>query len=151
MKKLLASLAIGLLFISCRSEDDKSTKNELTSGAWHPYEWGVISGKDGSKIQWDVNDDCEKKTSILFKNDGTVTEHHFQPKANGTCADEGIKNGTYTYNETTKELIINVSNNTYKYKVYALENNELKLDVIANYDMDGDGIDDPHLKVFRKY
>lgn len=151
MKKVFIMIIASFAILACQNDEEQENgaENSLI-GTWHPYEWGVKSGKDGSKLQWETNDDCEKKTSAQFNNNETIAERQFISKANGTCEDMGIKNGTYTYNESIKELIIKVSNNTYKYKVVQLLNNEMHLQQDIDYDMNGDGIDDHHIEVFRK-
>lgn len=150
MKKLLLFAFASTLLISCRKDEDSENIENSLIGTWHPYEWGVKSGKDGTKIQWESNDDCEKKSTLQLKKDGTLSVRDFISKANGTCEDQGTKNGNYTYNESKKELITKVENEQSKYQVIYSTDNELQLQEDIQYDLNGDGINDPHIIVLRK-
>ena len=149
MKKILLLGIASLTIFSCRSDGDSETSKNSLSGTWHPVEWGIKSGKDDSKIQWDEFDSCEKKTKVQFTSQ-KVIQTNFNSMANGSCIEEAIPDATYSYDNNTKDLVINYASGAEKFKILILTANEMHVQLDVVWDKDGDGINDKYMKVYKK-
>ncbi|MFN3020130.1 lipocalin family protein [Chryseobacterium sp. TY3] len=141
MKKLLF-LAV-LSIISCRDDNDGSSSEVV--GKWYVKESGIISGKDGSKLQWDEFSMCERKTSIEFTNDGRIIQKVFTEKANGDCVEEPVENGSYTYDSNTKVLSGKIGSDNFTREVEKATKSELNF-ILFKYDKDNDGHLDKYMQ-----
>ncbi len=88
MKKLILLLSVfALVFISCNSDDDNDSSQELLIGTWTYFQ----SFEDGVEI---LLDDCEKQETQVFNDDGTFTITEYDD-FNGPCELEGTFSGTW--------------------------------------------------------
>lgn len=90
MKKLLVLLFVGLLTISCSSNDDETFSNDPIIGSWRLT--SII--KDGT----DLATTCDKRQTATFDEEGKVSITNFSLDSNGTCSISETRNGTWSPN-----------------------------------------------------
>lgn len=86
MKKLmyLCLMVAVMPFISCSSDDDNNSEKNTIVGKWN---YVAFESEDP------IND-CQKKSTAEFNDDGTYFYEFFSDDS-GECASEGVKNGTW--------------------------------------------------------
>ncbi|MCW3162834.1 lipocalin-like domain-containing protein [Chryseobacterium oryctis] len=150
MKKQLLLFAFSALALtSCEDDDIKAYELDIMKGDWKVSKIEYISGKDNKTvIQTEIPDDCAAKSVITFRTDYIVKYVAYSGTADN-CQISDTSEGTYTYNEETKDLNLKFSEEgEQKYRVTVLTSKELKLmqvidiDLPIPLDFDGDGISD---------
>lgn len=140
MKKLLLGvLALGFLATSCKKDDDNNSPSAMLVGTWKVSKTVVISGKDGSILSSDIVTGCSAQDNTEFRSDKTFINMSYDNSgANGACALDYTETGSYSYNESTKDLSMTWAGNTSAdvYKVENLTNNQMQV-----YFMDDDNND----------
>jgi len=93
------------LFSSCKKEDENEPTNLLTAKTWTP---GLIdkntSTNPSGRIIYNAVLNCQKDDSYRFSSNGTLTINQGTEKCNNN--ESVAKTVSYTYNQDTKELII---------------------------------------------
>lgn len=95
MKKLIALLAVFMMFTACDSDDDTNGGDDPILGTWYLADWDINGLPDPT--------DCNKESNITFRGDNTA-ESEFYGDVEGYCAsseDSGNwskeSNGEYTF------------------------------------------------------
>ncbi|WP_144283714.1 lipocalin-like domain-containing protein [Chryseobacterium echinoideorum] len=138
MKKLiLAALAAGFVLTGCKKDDDDVAS---IVGAWkiNKYTYKYANGTSDTEIP----DACEAKTTITFKEGGTMISDEYYTNGSGTCTLDN-SSGSYTYNENEQNLYVNLGDGTINFKVITINNSELVL-AGEKDDYDSDGEDDDY-------
>ncbi|NIF04666.1 hypothetical protein F3J23_04355 [Chryseobacterium sp. Tr-659] len=143
MKKLLAAALAAGIFSSCSTDDESLPINNLPDnttnvvGVWKIQTEYLVSGVDkATVIKEYAPDDCKKKSTYEFKNDGKYYLIDYN-SVNSGC--QKVENTfSYTYSSASMELTI--ENNTVK--VLEISSNTLTLLAPNNEDSNGDGIND---------
>ncbi|MFL9832885.1 lipocalin-like domain-containing protein [Chryseobacterium terrae] len=145
MKKiLLLAVVAGFVFNSCKKDDDDD--KSLIVGTWkiEKYFYKYSNGTTETELPTE----CDSKTLVTFKEDGTLINDQFSSGGNGTCVSD-YETGTYSYNESSKVLSINLGNNTDQFKVVTLNNSQLAFQD-DNTDYDGDGLKDVYIAYLKR-
>lgn len=103
MLKLALAFAI-LLFVSCKK--DTVNLDILTSKTWRPtlVDKNTSSNPQGNNLYYALLN-CEKDDIYKFQPDGKLVVNHGSNECND--AETTIETLNYSYNRTTKELMIN--------------------------------------------
>ncbi len=153
MKKFLVGiLAVGALS-SCNTGDDTlpnyddipDYSNSIIVGIWKIQTQYQISGSDKTTvIQENAPDDCKKKSTYEFTNDGKYTAADYN-NVNSNC-EKTESTTSYQYDPATMKLTINNKDNS------VLELSSSKLVYLAPVDQDynGDGVNDYIKYVYYK-
>jgi len=143
MKRILVlAIAAGFVFSSCKKDDDDQN---LIVGTWKVNKFVYKYGSGSSETE--IPDACEAKSTVAFKEDGSVTSNDYYTSS-GNCVSDN-DNGTYSYNESGKTLAINLGDGTVNFRVLNLTGSELALQG-ENDDYDGDGKDDEYIVYFKR-
>lgn len=143
MKKLFLLLAAFSAIVSCSSDDDTPQKAEaaLLIGTWNQYKGDFYTTYD-NKTQTVYPNGCESQNTVEY-NETDVNVVNYESK-DGTCTPAVNKNGKYTYDKETKQLI-----HGKVYIVTKITPTELVTED-HNMDWDGDGKKDVTTRYFRK-
>ncbi|MGU3377153.1 lipocalin family protein [Chryseobacterium sp. M5A1_1a] len=154
MKKILAGILVLGTLSSCSLGDDTPTGNNNNNnniyntnivGIWKiQTEYQVSGSNKETIINENVPDDCKKKSTYEFRNDGKYYLTDYNSTSSGCAETEATL--PYLYSSTQMQLTINNK------EAEVLELNIHKLVVLtpANYDYNGDGTNDYIKAVFYK-
>ncbi len=140
MKKLfLGAIVLGLFSTSCKSDNNGSSDAALLIGTWKYSKYVTYSGKDGSILHSELVTGCETQDNIEFRSDKTFTDRYYNSGTNGSCALGGADNGTYTFNEGTKEIVVKYTNGNTDYsKIQTISSSYMEVSQTIN-DENSDG------------
>ncbi|WP_353146175.1 lipocalin family protein [Chryseobacterium sp.] len=145
MKKLLTGILAAGIISSCSTGDDSLPVNDNPDnntatniiGIWKIQTEYSVSGADKTTVIKEyAPDDCKKKSTYEFRNDGQYYLIDYNSVNSGCQKVETTL--SYTYSPASMELTI--GNNTGK--VLELSSNKLTLLTPDNEDNNGDGIND---------
>ncbi|MGE8555733.1 MAG: lipocalin family protein [Chryseobacterium jejuense] len=151
MKKILAGILALVAFSSCSLEDNTSTENNNNIyntnilGVWKIQTEYQVSGNNIEIIiNESVPDNCKKKSTYEFKNDGKYYVSDYNSIISGCVQSEA----TLPYLYSSAQMKLTINNN----EAEVLELNLHKLVVLtpAYYDYNGDSINDYVKTVFYK-
>lgn len=150
IKKALFMGMATLCLFSCKSDRDEETQVTIV-GKWQPNKEVTYSGKTGLIIEKEtiIYSDCEKKGTLELGSDGKYTNISYG-LFNGKCEIDDQTTGTYTYNSSTKEVTTTWGDHTYKAKVRDISKTDLVLESPADEDLDGDGVNDIFVTMYKK-
>ncbi|MBS1548420.1 MAG: lipocalin family protein [Bacteroidetes bacterium] len=150
-KTLFALLTIGLVATSCSKDNTEETVQEKAQilGTWKYSKFVTYSGKDGSVLSSETVSGCQLQDNIEFKADNTFTEKYYNSNVGGPCTLGGTDNGSYTYNETTKEISTTLGSATHVVKVQKLTSTTLET-YNTSSDENGDGFLDKEIVYLYK-
>lgn len=145
MKKQLLLFAFSALALtSCEDDDTKAYELDIMKGDWKVSKIEYVSGKDNKTvINTDVPTGCVAKSFITFRTD-LYTKYTAYTGTGTDCQINATSEGTYTYNEETKDLTLKFKNESDdKYRVTVLTSKELRMMELQDkddmQDYDGDG------------
>ncbi|KMQ64191.1 hypothetical protein ACM39_16840 [Chryseobacterium sp. FH2] len=145
MKKQLLLFAFSALALtSCEDDDIKAYELDMMKGDWKVSKIEYVSGKDNKTvIDTDIPEGCIAKSVLTFRTDYYV-KYVAYTGTDANCQLSGTSEGTYTYNEETKDLVLKFKDeDDDKYRVTVLTSTELKTlqiqsaDEAEDYDNDG--------------
>lgn len=150
IKKALFMGVAALCLFSCKSDRDEETQVTIV-GKWQPYKSVAYSVKTGAVITdlTEVYTDCQKKGTLEFGGDEKFTSISYYENY-GKCGIGDQTSGTYSYNAATKEITSSWGGDTFKGKVRDLSKADLALESPADEDLDGDGVDDVFVTMYKK-
>ncbi|MGO4710372.1 lipocalin family protein [Chryseobacterium sp. 2TAF14] len=144
MKKHLLLFAFSALALtSCEDDDIQGYEMDMLKGEWKTVKTEVISGADNTTVlQTDTSTGCAAKNTTEFRTDYYASFTGYSG-VGADCTPQKSE-GTYTYDNETKELVTKyINDNDRKYKVVILSNTELKMmEMFDNIDTNGDMIID---------
>lgn len=124
MKRTLTLLLIGILFISCRSENEST--NDLI-GTWQAQ--SIYKIKVGTQVKEDAtNEDlCELNNTYTFTEDGIVTAKKYENSSNLSepCMNYYTGKARYSFDKKTLTLTIYEDGKESDIKLISLTNSEL--------------------------
>lgn len=145
MKKQLLLFAFSALALtSCEDDDIQAYEMDMMKGDWKISKIEVISGKDNKTVIEDtVPTGCGAKNTYHFRTD-FYTKYTAYIGVGADCQINATSEGTYSYNEETKDLVISYDNETpLPYQVVILTSQEMRImQKFDNIDRDGDQIID---------
>lgn len=152
MKKIIAGILVLGTLSSCSLGDDTPTGNNNNNiydtnivGVWKIQTEYQISGSDkATVIHETVPDDCKKKGTYEFRNDGKYYMNDYNTVSSVCQKTESTL--PYFYDSTQMKLTIN-NNNA---EVLDLSTGKLIILTPANYDYNGDNTNDYIKTVFYK-
>ncbi|MBO6183725.1 MAG: lipocalin family protein [Chryseobacterium sp.] len=145
MKKiLLLAVVVGFVFNSCKKDDDDDKSHIVGTWKIEKYFYKYANGTSDTELP----DACDSKTQITFKEDGSIINDEFSTGGNGACVSD-YETGTYSYNESSKVLSINLGNSTDEFKVLTLNNSQLAFQDESG-DYDGDGVNDVYIGYLKR-
>ncbi|MCX8524474.1 lipocalin family protein [Chryseobacterium formosus] len=141
MKKHLLLFAFSALALtSCEDDDVQGYELDMLKGEWKTVKEERISGADNTTVlSTDTPIGCSTQSVTEFKTDYYTAYTKFSG-VGATCTSQKTE-GTYSYANESKELVIKYDNDMdRKYKVVILSNTELRLmQMFDNIDINGDG------------
>lgn len=152
MKKIVAGILILGTFSSCSLGDDTPTGNNNNNvydtnivGIWKiQTEYQVSGSNKETIINETVPDDCKKKSTYEFRNDGKYYMNDYNTTSSICKNTESTL--PYFYDSTQMKLNINNKNA----EVLVLDLHKLVILAPANYDYNGDGTYDYIKTIFYK-
>jgi hypothetical protein len=129
MKKILFLAVAGILFLSaCKKETIEPTEMDLlTSKGWVMTSMLLTTGSFTYEVTGDM-EACELDDIAYFKKEGSSFERN---QGATKCFEEEAQHeklGTWTFNETTKELLINIFDDEIQVmELLEVKEDELKL------------------------
>ncbi|WP_312396180.1 lipocalin family protein [Chryseobacterium sp.] len=146
MKKQLLLFAFSALALtSCEDDNIKAYELDIMKGDWKVSKIEYVSGKDNKTvITTDTIAGCEAKSFITFRTDLYAKYTAYTGTGGADCQVSATSEGTYTYNEETKDLTLKFKNeDDDKYRVTVLTSKELRMMELQDkddmQDYDGDG------------
>jgi len=141
MKKHLLLIAFSALALnSCKDDDDLGYELDLLKGDWKTEKTEIISGADNTTVlSSDVPTGCSTKSTINFNTNNQIRIHTYSGVNVNSCS-VLLSEGTFTYNEETKDLVMNIDGNgSQPFEVVILSSSELRLkQKSGNIDINGD-------------
>ncbi|WP_262147182.1 lipocalin family protein [Chryseobacterium foetidum] len=141
MKKHLLLFAFSAIALtSCKDDDIYAYELDLLKGDWKTEKTEIISGADGKTVlNTEVPTGCDAKSTINFNTNNQIKIHTFTGSNVNTCSIL-LTEGTFTYDEQTKEMVMDLkANGKQPYEVVILSSTELRLkQKSGNFDYDGD-------------
>lgn len=152
MKKHLLLFAFSALALnSCKDDDVYGYELDLLKGDWKTEKTEIISGADNTTVLYtDVPTGCSTQSKINFNTNNQIKIHTYTGA--GSSCSLVYTTGTFTYNEETKEMIMDINGaGKQPYEVVILSSSELRLkQKSGNIDMNGDmKIDVTYIKFKR--
>ncbi len=150
IKKLLLPLSFMFIFFGCKK--DKGVSNQLL-GKWYYARLVIYSGKDGKELKREEGNTCEKKSYKEFLSGGVLKDAGYA-QINKKCESTGFGPNRYKYDVSAKKIIAWFDSNgenspTGIYLVRSITATQLELQLYER-DVNGDGVDDPHVYVCTK-
>ncbi|PWN60772.1 lipocalin family protein [Chryseobacterium viscerum] len=144
MKKILAGVLGLVLLSSCGNDSDtlpiENNGNSTTSnivGTWKIQTQYTVSGTDKTTVIKEyAPDDCKKKSTYEFRNDGKYYMTDYNSVNSGCQKAEA----TISYSYSSANMEVTIGNNTAK--VLELSSNTFIFLVTDNEDHNNDGIND---------
>lgn len=147
MKKTIFILFafVALIFSSCSRDDNSNSSQTSIVGKWqlsHTILNGTVTynGVVANVKDFKVNaTECQKKTYMLFKNDGTGNEEAWLEEA-GNCKLQASGSYNYSYNSSTKEITQTQNGVSQKVVLKSLTGSELSYSQVVNNLDTGNGV-----------
>ncbi|MBP7173827.1 MAG: lipocalin family protein [Cloacibacterium sp.] len=146
MKKIILFLVgVFLLTNSCSRDDNSSGSETSIVGKWqlsHTVLNGTVTynGAVANVKDFKVNaTDCQKKSYMLFKNDGTGNEEAWLENE-GSCQLKESGAYTYSYNSSTREITETYNGVSVKVALKSLTSSELAYSQAINKLDTGNGV-----------
>lgn len=140
MKKHLLLFAFSALALnSCKDDDVYGYELDLLKGDWKTEKTEIISGADNTTVlSTDIPTGCSTKSTINFNTNNQIKIHTYTGP--GTTCSVLYTTGTFTYNEETKDLVMDLKDSGKQpYEVVILSSSELRLkQKSGNIDINGD-------------
>lgn len=138
MKKHLLLFAFSALALTSCDDDVQNYELDMLKGEWKTVKREVISGSDNAVLESYTPAGCEAKNITEFRID-YQTSFTAYSGVGADCSSMKTE-GTYTYNNETKEMVIHYNNDMErKFKVVILSSTELRLmQMFDNIDVNGD-------------
>lgn len=144
MKKHLLLFAFSALALtSCEDDDVQGYEMDMLKGEWKTVKTEVIAGKDNTTVlNTFTPTGCDTKSITEFRTDYYASYTGFSG-VGANCTSQKTE-GTYTYDNESKELVTKyINDNERKYKVVILSNSELRMmQMFDNIDQNGDMVID---------
>lgn len=141
MKKNLLLFAFSALALnSCKDDDVYGYELDLLKGDWKTEKTEIISGADNvTVLSTDVPTGCNAKSTINFNTNNQIRIHTYTGANVSTCS-VLLTEGTFTYNEENKDLVMDLNGSGKQpYEVVILSSSELRLKQKSdNIDINGD-------------
>ena len=149
MKKLLlAAVAVVSLTACSRNNGADEQQAFPLVGTWKYVRTEIISGADASTLYTGIPNECESKSTLVFKEDGShVVNECIELGFGGRCVNDGEWNSKYEYNPITKILNITYSNRRVEQKKVLLDATNLYIITREDY-YDSDKIKDKEVKFY---
>ncbi len=139
MKKIIL-FVVGIFLVlaqSCSRDDNSNDSGASIVGKWqlsHTVLNGTVTYNGLTAPIKDVKagaTECQKKSFMLFKSDGTGNEEAWLEE-NGTCTLKQGGSYTYSYNPSTKEITETQNGVSIKVSLKSLSNSELSYSESVN-------------------
>ncbi|KQT18283.1 hypothetical protein ASG31_06030 [Chryseobacterium sp. Leaf404] len=141
MKKHLLLIAFSALALnSCKDDDVLNYELDLLKGNWKTEKTEIISGADNKTVLFtDVPTGCSTKSLLNFNTNNQVKIQTYSGANLNSCT-SFLDEGTFTYNEETKDLVMDTKDaGKQPFEVVILSSTELRLKQKAgNIDINGD-------------
>ncbi|MBD8081357.1 lipocalin family protein [Chryseobacterium caseinilyticum] len=141
MKKHLLLFAFSALALnSCKDDDVYGYELDLLKGDWKTEKTEIISGADNTTVlSTDIPTGCSTKSTINFNTNNQIKIRTYSGANLNSCTFL-FTEGTFTYNEETKDLVMDIAGNGKQpYEVVILSSSELRLkQKSGNIDINGD-------------
>jgi hypothetical protein len=153
MKKQLLLFAFSALALtSCEDDNNQAYELDMMKGDWKTSKTEIISGKDNKTvIASDTPTGCSTKNTTVFRTDYFTSYTSFAG-VGADCQQNGVSEGTFTYDTESKDLNIKYNNDTErKYRVVILNSTELKIQqLFGNVDVNGDDVVDFNYTTYKR-